>query len=534
MTNRSVTVAEWRWVIAFASVVMLITGLPYVIAFGAQGSEWVFSGFLFGIEDGNSYIAKMLDGYHGDWLFRTPYSTAPQDGAVVFLPYLLLGKLAYASNLHLSLILIFHTFRIVAGIASFFATYGFIALFTSSAKSRKFALVIIMLGGGLGWLLVILGKGQWLGTLPLEFYSPESFGFLSTFGIPHLAMARALLLFGLTAYLLRHGVMAGGLWLALGFFQPVAVAVAWAVVGAHIASLWIYNVWSSRQNLLPKWDEWRTYLRQAILAGLISAPIVIYSTFIFWVDPFLQAWKWSGQNLITSPHPLHYLLAYGLLLPFAFIGARWVIVRRDRKGFLPIAWLLIFPLLVYAPVDFQRRLAEGVWVAIVILTVIAIDNIRSKKRLLFSGLTALTLPSTLFLLIGGYISARQLAPPTFFPVDKTAAFEYISDVAHKDAVVLTSFDTGNSLPAWAPVRVVIGHGPESVGLAELQPRVASFYQSSTDDQTRKDIIVEFEVRYIFWGPDERALGDWQPSNEPYITLIFERGDYAIYEVFNEE
>ena len=133
-------------------------------------------------------------------------------------------------------------------------------------------------------------------------------------------------------------------------------------------------------------------MRQAILAGLISAPIVIYSTFIFWVDPFLQAWKWSGQNLITSPHPLHYLLAYGLLLPFAFIGARWVIVRRDRKGFLPIAWLLIFPLLVYAPVDFQRRLAEGVWVAIVILTVIAIDNIRSKKRLLFSGLTALTLP----------------------------------------------------------------------------------------------------------------------------------------------
>ncbi|MCH7480411.1 MAG: hypothetical protein IIC79_03345, partial [Chloroflexi bacterium] len=109
--NRSVTVAEWRWVIAFASVVMLITGLPYVIAIGAQGSEWVFSGFLFGIEDGNSYIAKMLDGYHGDWLFRTPYSTAPQDGAVVFLPYLLLGKLASTSNLHLSSIVIFHTFR---------------------------------------------------------------------------------------------------------------------------------------------------------------------------------------------------------------------------------------------------------------------------------------------------------------------------------------------------------------------------------------------------------------------------------------
>jgi len=519
---------------AFALVVMLVTSLPYLIAYAAQGSEWVFSGYLFGIEDGNSYIAKMLDGYYGDWLFRTPYSTAPQDGAVVFLPYLLLGKLASASNLHLSLIVIFHTFRIVAGIASFFATYGFIAIFTGNVTNRKFALVIATLGGGLGWLLVILGNGKWLGALPLEFYSPESFGFLSTFGIPHLAMARALLLFGLTAYLLRRGVLAGWLWLALGFFQPVSVVIAWTVVSVHITALGIYNFWSSQQNLIPKSDEWRRYLRQSIWAGLISAPMVIYSILIFWIDPFLQAWKWSGQNLITSPHPLHYLLAYGLLLPFAFLAARRVITQKDIKGFLPVGWLLFFPLLVYAPVDFQRRLAEGVWVAIVILAVIAIENIRSNKTLLLSVLTTLTLPSTLFLLMGGYASARLPDTPTFLPEDKAAIYEYISDVAPKDAVILTSFDTGNSLPAWAPIRVVIGHGPESVGLAELQPRVASFYQSSTDDETRKNIIAEFNVRYIFWGPDEWELGDWQPSNTGFITLIYQRGDYAIYEVLNEE
>ncbi|MGD8633386.1 MAG: hypothetical protein PVF85_07435, partial [Anaerolineales bacterium] len=58
----------------FAALVAILTSIPYVLGFAAQGSDWAFTGFVFGVEDGNSYIAKMLLGSSGDWLFRSPYS----------------------------------------------------------------------------------------------------------------------------------------------------------------------------------------------------------------------------------------------------------------------------------------------------------------------------------------------------------------------------------------------------------------------------------------------------------------------------
>jgi len=84
----SFTPPERRWVIVFALTVMLITMLPYFIGFQMQNDEWQFTGFVFGVTDGNSYIGKMLRGAAGEWLFRTPYSALDQNGAFIFFHYL--------------------------------------------------------------------------------------------------------------------------------------------------------------------------------------------------------------------------------------------------------------------------------------------------------------------------------------------------------------------------------------------------------------------------------------------------------------
>jgi hypothetical protein len=88
---------EKRWVLIFAIIVMGITSIPYLYGFFRQGSDWYFTGFVFGVEDGNSYIAKMLSGSFGDWLFKTPYTNFQQVGFLAFLPYILLGKISSAS-----------------------------------------------------------------------------------------------------------------------------------------------------------------------------------------------------------------------------------------------------------------------------------------------------------------------------------------------------------------------------------------------------------------------------------------------------
>jgi hypothetical protein len=101
----------------------------YLVGYASQGTEWRYSGFVFGVEDGNSYLAKMLSGSAGAWLFRTPYTAEEQRGVLAFLPYFLLGKLAGPPGLQVQLAVLFHLFRLAAGILAILATYDFLAYF---------------------------------------------------------------------------------------------------------------------------------------------------------------------------------------------------------------------------------------------------------------------------------------------------------------------------------------------------------------------------------------------------------------------
>jgi hypothetical protein len=100
-------------------------------------------------------------------------------------------------------------------------------------------------------------------------------------------------------------------------------------------------------------------------------------------------------------------------------------------------------------------------------------------------------------------------------------------------VVLTAYDTGNALPAWAPLRVVIGHGPESANLGELSQQVDAFYSLGGTDATRLEFIAQLGVRYVFWGPAEHELGDWDPNQAAYLKPLHRAGEYAVFEVVGE-
>ncbi len=145
---------ERKWVAVFAIAVMLVSLLPYLLGYTMQGADWRFTGFLIGVEDGNSYIAKMLSGSAGAWLFRTPYTAYPQRGVFLFIPYILLGKLAASPGLHDQLVAIYQLFRLVSGTLAILATYDFIAFFIRKISLRRLGVALAVLGGGLGWLML--------------------------------------------------------------------------------------------------------------------------------------------------------------------------------------------------------------------------------------------------------------------------------------------------------------------------------------------------------------------------------------------
>ncbi|TLN24302.1 hypothetical protein FDZ74_02965, partial [bacterium] len=290
----SVNKSHKRWLWGLALFTILITSIPYLLGYARQGNDWVFSGFAFGVEDGNSYIAKMLSGQAGEWLFRTPYTTQPQNGFLAFLPYLLLGKLAGGSEIHPQLVTLFHLFRAGGILLYVFATYDFCRIFLRDERWQRWAVALATFGGGLGWVSILgLQTGGYEG-LPLEFYSPESFGFLGVFGLPHLAAARALLLWGLAGFLSQpqarsflHGLKSGATWLLLGFLQPLTIVSAWVVITAGVGLHWVWLRLSRLDEaaLAIEMEGWWRRLWTAAGMVLISSPMVLYNFLSFSRDP---------------------------------------------------------------------------------------------------------------------------------------------------------------------------------------------------------------------------------------------------------
>lgn len=538
-----VTRPERRFVLAFGALVMLATTLPYLLGYAVQGTDFRFTGFVFGVEDGNSYIAKMLSGWAGAWLFRSPYTASPQRGLLFYLPYLLLGKLAAPPGLHEQLVALYHLFRVAAGMLSILATYDFLAYFVQDVRLRRTGLALVTLGGGLGWALVAAGRVEWLGSQPLDFISPETFGFLGIFGIAHLPLGRALLLWALLAYLRLYGAVfetpdrrppwkgaaaLSALWLASGVFNPLCLLVAGLVIVIHLGGLLIWGRRRASEFTQPRLAAWRRLALQVVGAGLLPGLLLAYNLAVALADPYASGW--TAQNRILSPHPAHYLLAYGLLIPYCWVGGRRLLREDFPGGWFLVGWVLAVPLLVYLPVDLQRRLTEGAWVAIGALGMAALDQpaagaARPDWRL---APLLLAFPSTLFLLAGGLMSAYRPGPPRFIASDQARLFETLQQRAPVGAVTLCAYETANPLPAWAPVRVLAGHGPESLQKTELLLQIQLFFDPAAPDALRRGLIREYGIEYVIWGEAEKALGSWQPGGADFLEPVATSGATTLY------
>jgi hypothetical protein len=148
------------------------------------------------------------------------------------------------------------------------------------------------------------------------------------------------------------------------------------------------------------------------------------------------------------------------------------------------------------------------------------------------GRTFLTfgLLSSLLLITAGIDVAIHPKEPAFRKSEEVQTLSWLNDEAEPNSVILAAFHTGNALPAWVPVRVVIGHGPESVNLKELEIQVEDFYGEKMTDTERLQFIRSHDVQYVWYGPREKALGSWDPARSDFLALAYSYTDYKVYRV----
>ena len=534
MTAAGVARTEWRWVLLGSLAVLLVASLPTLYAWWLADDARVFSGFVYNTEDGNSYIAKMRQGARGEWLFHLPFTTEAHPGAWLYTFHLLLGKVS--AGVGLSFQITYHLARITLGLGLLVTIYAFVARFVTDVVTRRLAWLLIAIGSGLGWLLTFLGATQWLGSLPLDFWVPEAYVFLVLYSLPHLALAEIALLSSLLLLLDAfrensrwRAIAAGCCALVMTIIVPFYPLVLAAILGIFFLILMF------RQKKVP-WRE----IGIAALAGLFCAPVVIYNVWLTSAEPVYHAW--ANQLHILSPHPLHYLLGYAPLLIPAIWGLKNLI--QDHKAgqassdpyawWLIIAWLIAAPILVYLPFISQRRLIVLAQVPLALLAAVGLRTWFGDKRWMQVSYVLVASLSILLLVVGSLGPIREQESPVFHPGAEIAALEWLDGYAETGAAVLASYQVGNITPASADLRAFAGHGPETLYSQAKIDMIERFFQPSTGTEWRTSLLRDYDLEYVFYGPWERSLGDWDPSAARYLEPVYDVQGYTIYAVQAEE
>jgi hypothetical protein len=506
-----------------SAVALLLVNLPYLVAPRLTAPQSSFSGFLLNPIDGHSYLAKLRQGAAEPLEFRLPYAAEPGEGALLFVYYLVLGRVGSWAGL--APVTIYHSARVLGSAAMFAATYSFVKRILAPGRAQSAAFGLALIGTGIGWLAVPFGL------TPVDLQVPEAIPFMSAYVNAHFPAAAALLLFSVTGIASSYPA-----WLiclaslGLSLIQPFSSMSVAATLGAWVLVEALLRRKSDgrpasdpgSERLRPPWVGFTAFLLGAL-------PILIYDFGVIRTHPVLGAW--AAQNITPSPSLPETLLGYGLLVPLAVLGITTARLRERAESRLLVSWVLVNGLLLYGPFLLQRRLSLGLFFPLAALAGLGIERLASSRRrfnFLIVGILAVSLPSHGLVIASGLSSVAQGDPALVVDRDDLELTQWIGSHLIDSELILAGPRTGNRLPAFTSARVIYGHPFETPDAAEWKAELDRLFGWDEDPAGGLERLRNLGVRFVLYSSEEMAIGS--PSWIPELDLVHEVGVARLYKV----
>ncbi|MDX9893615.1 MAG: hypothetical protein RB292_04380 [Patescibacteria group bacterium] len=540
---KSISTLEWRWWSVIVVVMILVTTLPLIYGWLITPVGKVFTAASFAApNDWFVYYSHITQVLQGKIFFIDLYTSQPH--LATFNIFWLIVGLA-AKFLKLSPVEAFQFFRVLLMPVFYLVAYLFLSYLFVDRSKRLLGLVMLSVSSGLGFLLLdrlvrfptiyVNGVVNW----PFDLWVYESNTFLTLMSSPHFIASLTLILlvflFTLLAVdyrQLRYGLASGFCALVLFSFHPFHVLTIFSVIGVYFALL----IWQQRRII------WWLVLDYLILL-LVASPAILYYLILMQFDQVLNIK--AARNLTFTTPPWITFFAYGLLLVFAVWGSYGLFRDRSIKNFkwlFVVVWAVVQLVVIYFPVNYQRRMSEGLHFPLVVLTVVGLfcalayfrqrpSGLIYQQRYLIGVLLGfLFIASNLFqLAVNFYLYTN---PGWLYRLDGEVveAAEWLAAQAD-DAVIFNSAgNIINIVPAYSGRRVYVGHGVETPYFGLKQQEVNWFFKTDRSSDIERNFLHRRQIDLLFYGPQEKELGSYDPAGKDYLKEIYANSLVKIYQV----
>ena len=543
---RGITKQEKIFLWGVIIFLILITALPYLYAYWNRPAGHEYLG-LHGLTMGDiaGYYSRIEEVRQGNWLMSDLYA-GPDTGTRYFNPFWqLIGTLA--SIFHLSNVFIFQLVRLILIPVFVFILYRLIMFFFAHEFQRKIALVFTIFSSGLGVYFInyfnvsttLKGLYNW----PMDLWVPEVNTFLTLYHTPHFVASLCLILGIFILMFLafeqnkfKYSIWAGLLLALLIFFHPFHAPTIFMV-------LFVYVIVVMIKLRRIKWS----FISHYLILFAISLPAILYYAW-FLKNDWLTVQR-SLQNVCLTPDLAVTLVSYGLLIPLSVLAILFLIQKKkiiENRYIFLVVWLVVQFYLIYSPVNFQRRLTEGLHIPLAILSFIGLIylgvylNKKLPKKYLDLWVNNKILWAVLFVLLFALSNLYAIARDIhifqnkyaflYLPTEKMQAIEWFKDNTGAEAVVLSHGYHGNLIPAWSGRFVYLGHDVETPMFSSRQDEVVWFFSSDSSDQGKRKFLSKNSITHIYYSDYEKALGEFMPEKKEYLEKVYSNSQVDIYKI----
>ncbi len=533
MANKSIT----RHLAIIICLLLFFTSLPYLYLWWRTpaGQNYSFVTYI-NPTDTYVYYDYIKQAQLGRVVF-TNYYTAESDWAGIVRPFWLIvgwwGKLIGAGP-----VLTFHLARIILIILFVGVIYKVMQVFIRDDSQIIFALYFFFFTLGFGWVYLLIKPNFWLSepwfNAPFGLVAPDAFPFSAMVSSPHFIASWILLVGGISLYFylwdknkqdIYKWFLTGVIFAFLFSMHPFYVVTVYSL-------LLLLLIWGTL-----KFKNKKIVWQQFVVTGAVSLLFVVYYFLVGFID--WSIWVKANQNFLPSPIWYLTLLSFGPIIFLAIVGSVLLFRQKQinsRIIFLLI-WFVVGGLLIYFPVSWQRRLAEGWYFPLVLLSAFVWYWLQKKsKSILFGVLFALvfflfSFGSIVVIGFNKYIREGEGAGYLYYDNSAKQAGEWLKNSTPANSVILTNDDDlFAKLPFWSDRKIFFAHLVETIFSHAKFNQLVWFFGSDKADDKKYSFLLANNIDFIVFNQDKGELSRFNPFNKKFLKPVWQQGNLIIFAV----